>query len=206
MIAVVSAVCSSSPTRYILTAAATLHVVAVDWCNLLCVTDQPKQTGNAFGRRCLEDWQMLHGPLPPLLQRYLLAGGRRAVWCAAALKCCFRQGSDWLWVWCSLLSGSCMDSMLPGAPAFKPICAVLASADEGDWFLRLAAWLLWLKRNARGPWRLYIDLLPKVGWEHMKQMHWVFCRRWVLCIGAGAACPVHHSPTATLLCHSPRGR
>lgn len=48
--------------------------LAVDWANMLCVTDQPKTTGNAFGRRCLEDWQMLHGPLPPLLQRYLLAG------------------------------------------------------------------------------------------------------------------------------------
>ncbi|PRW59741.1 acyl-coenzyme A oxidase peroxisomal isoform B [Chlorella sorokiniana] len=81
-------------------------LLSVDWANLLCVTDQPKQTGNAFGRRCLEDWQLLHGPLPPLLQRYLLA-------------------------------------------------------DEGDWFLRLAVWLLWLKRNAQGPWRLYIDLLPK---------------------------------------------
>lgn len=61
---------------------------AVDWCNLLCVTDQPKQTGNAFGRRCLEDWQMLHGPLPPLLQRYLLSGGRLVpLLCCAALCC-----------------------------------------------------------------------------------------------------------------------
>ena len=54
--------------------------LAVDWANLLCVTDQPKQTGNAFGRRCLEDWQLLHGPLPPLLQRYLLAGGWQVFW------------------------------------------------------------------------------------------------------------------------------
>lgn len=54
--------------------------LAVDWANLLCVTDQPKKTGNAFGRRCLEDWQLLHGPLPPLLQRYLLAGGWQVCW------------------------------------------------------------------------------------------------------------------------------
>lgn len=29
--------------------------------------------------------------------------------------------------------------------------------------MRLVAWLLWLRRNAAGPWRLYIDLLPRVG-------------------------------------------
>lgn len=48
-----------------------------------------------------------------------------------------------------------------------PQLPLSCSADEGDWFLRLAAWLLWLKRNAQGPWRLYVDLLPKVGAAHM---------------------------------------
>ncbi|EFN53459.1 hypothetical protein CHLNCDRAFT_136721 [Chlorella variabilis] len=80
-------------------------LLSVDWANMLCVTDQPK-LGDAFGRRVLGDWQMLHGRLPPLLVRYLVG-------------------------------------------------------DEGDWFVRLAAWLLWLRRNAQGPWRLYIDLLPR---------------------------------------------
>ena len=46
---------------------------AVDWANMLCVTDQPK-LGDAFGRRVLGDWQMLHGRLPPLLVRYLVGG------------------------------------------------------------------------------------------------------------------------------------
>lgn len=49
-------------------------LLSVDWANLLCVTDQPSKTGNAFGRRVLEDWQLLHGRLPPLLNRYLLSG------------------------------------------------------------------------------------------------------------------------------------
>lgn len=42
-------------------------------------------------------------------------------------------------------------------------CAAPPPTDEGDWFLRLAAYLLHLKRAAQGPWRLYIDLLPRVG-------------------------------------------
>lgn len=46
-------------------------------------------------------------------------------------------------------------SSLPLAPCL--------STDDGDWFVRLVAWLLWLKRNAQGPWRLYIDLLPRVS-------------------------------------------
>lgn len=46
----------------------------MDWANLLCVTDHPQQTGNALGRRVLEDSQLLHAKLPPLLVRYLLAG------------------------------------------------------------------------------------------------------------------------------------
>lgn len=72
------------------------------------MTDEPRRTGAAFGRRVLEDWQLLHGRLPPLLNKYLLS-------------------------------------------------------DEGDYFVRLAALLLWLRRNAQGPWRLYVDMLPKVG-------------------------------------------
>ena len=51
---------------------------AVDWANLLCVTDEPAK-GNAFGRRVLEDWQLLHGRLPPLLNRYLERTKRRGV-------------------------------------------------------------------------------------------------------------------------------
>lgn len=47
---------------------------AVPWANLLCVTDQPGATGNAFGKRLLGDWQLLHGKLPPLLNKYLLGG------------------------------------------------------------------------------------------------------------------------------------
>ncbi|KAL4459118.1 hypothetical protein ABPG75_013983 [Micractinium tetrahymenae] len=80
-------------------------LLSVDYFNMLCITDEPAK-GNVLGRRALEDWQLLHGRLPPLLNRYLLG-------------------------------------------------------DEGDWFVRLAAWLLWLKRNAAGPWRLYVDILPK---------------------------------------------
>ena len=56
-----------------------LSCLAVDWCNLLCVTDAPA-AGNAFGRRVLEDWQLLHGRLPPLLVRYLLGGECRRGW------------------------------------------------------------------------------------------------------------------------------
>lgn len=61
-----------------------------------------------------------------------------------------------------------------GIPAAQPppislLCC--PCAEDGDWFLRLAAWLLWLKRNAQGPWRLYIDLLPKVGAEGFHGAH-----------------------------------
>jgi hypothetical protein len=52
-------------------------LLSVDWCNILCVTDEPSK-GSAFGRRVLEDWQLLHGRLPPLLVRYLLGGERQA--------------------------------------------------------------------------------------------------------------------------------
>lgn len=87
-------------------------LLSVEYFNLLCVTDEPAK-GAALGRRALEDWQLLHGRLPPLLNRYLLS-------------------------------------------------------DEGDWFVRLAAWLLWLKQNATGPWRLYVDMLPKVRLDKVK--------------------------------------
>ena len=124
----------SSPTR------AASPWPAVDWCNLLAVTDQPSKTGNAFGRRVLEDWQLLHGRLPPLLQRYLLA-------------------------------------------------------EEGDWFLRLSAWLLWLRRNATGPWRVYVDLLPKaraaVVPGSTPGMHAVHAARWASsCPRAAAGTPL----------------
>lgn len=70
-----------------------------------------------------------------------------------------------LLLWGSWHRSSCVADCRHKRPS-SPLPA-LPLADEGDWFLRLAAWLLWLKRNAQGPWRLYIDLLPKVGAANM---------------------------------------
>lgn len=49
------------------------QLLAIDWCNMLCVTLRPELRGDAFSRRVLDDWQALHGPLPPLLYAYLTA-------------------------------------------------------------------------------------------------------------------------------------
>lgn len=55
--------------------AAGTPMLAVDWANMLCVTDDPsKPAGSTFGKRVLQDWQLLHGKIPPLLSSYLLKG------------------------------------------------------------------------------------------------------------------------------------
>jgi hypothetical protein len=46
----------------------------IDWCNVITVTDDPEKTGNAYGQQALEDWQLVHGELPPLLRSFLLSG------------------------------------------------------------------------------------------------------------------------------------
>eukprot|EP00878_Enallax_costatus_P035849 GHUV01040088.1.p1 GENE.GHUV01040088.1~~GHUV01040088.1.p1 ORF type:complete len:486 (+),score=115.66 GHUV01040088.1:144-1601(+) len=79
--------------------------ISVDAFNLLCVTDEPLRTGNAFGSAALADWQLLHSELPPILASYLLS-------------------------------------------------------RRGDWFKRLVAWLLWLKRHGHGVWQMYMQLMP----------------------------------------------
>lgn len=61
---------------------------SVDYFNVLCVTDEPAK-GNALGRRALEDWQLLHGKLPPLLNRYLLGGQCSPVACLCSSSCQF---------------------------------------------------------------------------------------------------------------------
>ena len=57
------------------TAGATL--LAVEWCHMLAVADRPGElpAGPAFSKRVLQDWQLLHGKMPPLLVSYLLSGG-----------------------------------------------------------------------------------------------------------------------------------
>ena len=54
------------------------------------------------------------------------------------------------------------------------------AAGEGDWFSRLAAWLLWLKQHApeAGPWRRYIALLPQASRAS---------GGWPCCCGGGAS-------------------
>jgi hypothetical protein len=48
-------------------------MLAVDWANMMCVTDMPNgKAGNAFGKRVLQDWQLLHKKMPPLLVSYLM--------------------------------------------------------------------------------------------------------------------------------------
>ena len=78
-----------------------LFLTAVDWANLLAVTDQPMATsggGGGFGRRVLQDFQLLHGRLPPLLVRYLLGGepegcgGGKGVCCDAIFGCAVWRG------------------------------------------------------------------------------------------------------------------
>ena len=44
------------------------------------------------------------------------------------------------------------------------LLALLRDQDHGPAaeFAKLVAWVLWLKRHARGAWRHYIDMLPQV--------------------------------------------
>ena len=46
----------------------------VDWCNVITVTDDPDKAGSVYGQQALEDWQLIHGELPPLLRSFLLSG------------------------------------------------------------------------------------------------------------------------------------
>lgn len=48
-------------------------LIGIDWCHMLCITDDPRKAGNAFGRRVLQDWQALHQKMPPLLVNYVLS-------------------------------------------------------------------------------------------------------------------------------------
>jgi hypothetical protein len=70
-------------------------LLQVDWCNMLCVSDKPSR-GSAFGRRLLDDWQALHGPLPPLLAGFLLSEAqwatRLAAWLLWLRKRSFEDG------------------------------------------------------------------------------------------------------------------
>ena len=35
-------------------------------------------------------------------------------------------------------------------------------SGKADWFVRLVAWLLWLKQRGAGVWAMYVQLLPQV--------------------------------------------
>jgi hypothetical protein len=140
---------------------------------MLCVTDQPK-LGSAFGRRVLDDWQLLHGRLPPLLVRYLLGGALGTLWSChimGARHCLepYKFASPRTLKSRTKAHQCCRALLSAERVSLWPLCCnrspgrTCPAADEGDWFVRLVAWLLWLRGNARGPWRLYVDLLPKVG-------------------------------------------
>lgn len=49
------------------------RLLSIDRAGLLCVTDKPSVSGDDFGRKVLEEWQLLHGRLPPLLLNYILS-------------------------------------------------------------------------------------------------------------------------------------
>ena len=42
-------------------------LLTVELWNALCISDG----GGAFGAAALDEWQMVHGPLPPMLNAYL---------------------------------------------------------------------------------------------------------------------------------------
>ncbi len=78
-----------------------------------------------FAQRAQQDWQLLHGALPPALLAHL---------------------NDF----------------------------------EFNWALRLAAWLLWIRRSApQGPWQIYCALLPQVHIYVCVDA----CTRWDACVG-----------------------
>lgn len=50
-------------------------LLAVESWNVLCVSDEPEgKAGGTYGKQSLEEWEAVHGPLPPLLQQYILSG------------------------------------------------------------------------------------------------------------------------------------
>jgi hypothetical protein len=49
-------------------------ILALDWANLLCVSDAPDTEGTTFSRQVWQDWQSLYGPMPPLLVSTLMDG------------------------------------------------------------------------------------------------------------------------------------
>lgn len=61
------------------------RLLSIDRAGLLCLADKPGDTGDEFARKVLQEWQLLHGRLPPLLLNYILAGDtgwfpRMAAW------------------------------------------------------------------------------------------------------------------------------
>lgn len=134
---------------------------------MLCVTDKPEE-GNAFGKATLADWQQVHGRLPPLLVRYLLSGERSACvvgsLSASGCRTAVRSQDCTAYAQClSVLRLYCIGACPPDQLCVLPIhLHPHPAADQGDWFTRLVAYLLWVKKNAQGPWPMYINMLPKV--------------------------------------------
>lgn len=99
-------------------------VLAVDWMNMLCVSDEPsaalerlKKSGSNsesdddpslvsqyfFGKKCLEDWQSIHGEMPPILVNFLLSDTHWASRLAAWLLWIRKHGNDIWKLYCDLL-------------------------------------------------------------------------------------------------------
>lgn len=64
-------------------------LLTVELWNALCIDD----AGGAFGARALDDWQAVHGPLPPLLDAYLRSGSDWFLRLVAWLLYVARHGS-----------------------------------------------------------------------------------------------------------------
>lgn len=86
------------------------RLLSIDRAGLLCVTDKPSVSGDGFGRKVLEEWQLLHGRLPPLLLNYVLsndAGGwfqRMTAW----LLWLASHGSGPWQLYCQMLPSVCL--------------------------------------------------------------------------------------------------
>lgn len=133
-------------------------LLTLDAFSTLCVVDEPLRTGHVFGAAVLADWQSIHTELPPLLSAYLQSSE-----CCLILEttepaiCCYSQPA-----WQQQLHLQLAQPRNCGS-----VCVCLKRAGRGDWFRRLVAWLLWLKRHGRSPsWALYLQLLPQVRIRH----------------------------------------